>query len=395
MATTMNAFAAVEPSSSPSTLLRERQSLPGAALDRLFFAQVREDPILEIAALEPGRRDTLVVVSSGGCTALSLLAAGAGHVVAADLNIAQNHLVELKATALTSLAREEALAFLGATASGGESRSRSYREIRGGLTPAAAEYWDRNPAAIRGGVLQSGVSERFARVIMKALGLFVHGKSRQLRLLACRSLEEQRKFYRTEWDTWRWRAFFSILMNRRVFDRTYDPAFFRNVENPSFAKHFLALAERSLTEVPVETNYFLHQMVTGVYPTDRRDPALPPYLGRAGVSRLRSEPKRLTLVDGSYLDALKGMPEASIDGFSLSNIFEWMTPRAIDEHFAEIHRTAARGAVMVFRNFVGWNEVPERWRHRFVEDRSRGELLIERDRSMVQRRIAVCAIHKR
>jgi S-adenosylmethionine-diacylglycerol 3-amino-3-carboxypropyl transferase len=388
----MNALAGAEPWSSSSILLRERRSLPEAALDRLFFAQVREDPTLEIAALEPDPEDTLVVVSSGGCTALSLLAAGAGHVVAADLNIAQNHLVDLKATALTSLPHEEALAFLGATAADDESRMRSYRQLRGDLTPAAAEYWDRNPAAIRRGVLQSGVSERFARVVMKVIGLFVHGKTRQLRLLACRSLEEQRALYRREWNTWRWRAFFSVLMNRRVFNRTYDPAFFRNVENPSFAKHFLALAERALTEVPVETNYFLHQMVTGVYPTD--EAALPSYLRREGVSRLKREPKRLTLVDASYLDALKGMPDASVGGFSLSNIFEWMTPEGIDEHFAEIYRTAARGATLVFRNFVGWTEVPERWRDRFVEDRNRGELLIARDRSMVQRRIAVCAIRK-
>src|ERR1041385_3345607 len=154
MGTPMNALAA-EMIPDP-IFLRERRSLPGAAVDRLFFAQVREDPTLEIAALEPGPEDTLVVVSSGGCTALSLLAAGAGRVVAADLNIAQNHLVDLKATALTSLPHEEALGFLGASAADDESRMRSYRKLRGGLTPSAVQYWDRNPVAIRRGALQSG-----------------------------------------------------------------------------------------------------------------------------------------------------------------------------------------------------------------------------------------------
>ena len=73
-----------------------RVTLPGAVHDRLFFAQVREDPRAELAALRPGPDDDVVVVSSGGCTALSLLAAGAGRVVAVDLNATQNHLVELK-----------------------------------------------------------------------------------------------------------------------------------------------------------------------------------------------------------------------------------------------------------------------------------------------------------
>ena len=70
----------------------KRLSLPSAVDDRLYFAQVREDPRLEIEALEPGPDDSIVIVGSGGCTALSLLAAGAGHVTAVDVNRAQNHL---------------------------------------------------------------------------------------------------------------------------------------------------------------------------------------------------------------------------------------------------------------------------------------------------------------
>ena len=90
-----------------------RVSLPGVVHDRLFFAQVREDPHAELAALQPGPDDEVVVVSSGGCTALSLLAAGAGRVVAVDLNATQNHMVELK-TAATTLGARDAVAFLGA-----------------------------------------------------------------------------------------------------------------------------------------------------------------------------------------------------------------------------------------------------------------------------------------
>ena len=74
-----------------------RVALPDARHDRLYFAQVREDPLLELAALRPAAGEHVVVVSSGGCTALSLLAAGAGRVTAVDLNATQNHLVELKA----------------------------------------------------------------------------------------------------------------------------------------------------------------------------------------------------------------------------------------------------------------------------------------------------------
>jgi S-adenosylmethionine-diacylglycerol 3-amino-3-carboxypropyl transferase len=373
----------------------ERLSLPGASAGRLFFAQVREDPGLEIAAFQPNPADTLVVVASGGCTALSLLAAGAGHVLAVDRNLAQNNLVELKALALIVLPYHAGLAFLGARPASRLSRAASYRGLRGHLTLAARQYWDENPGAIERGVIRSGVSERFLGLIMRAVTAFVHTRARQRRLLDCGTPAAQREFYEREWNTWRWRALFRVLVNRWMFSRTYDATFFRHVDNPSFAAHFLRLAEHSLTEVPVATNYFLHQMLTGYYPTSESSDDLPPYLSRGGVASLRRQASRLTIVDGSYVDLLKRMPNESVTGFALSNICEWMPPQEVEELFGEIYRTAAPGAVLVFRNFVGWTEVPARWRESVVEDRARGEGLIAKDRSMVQCRMAVCRIEKR
>ena len=59
---------------------------------------------------------------------------------------------------------------------------------------------------------------------------------------------------------------------------------------------------------------------------------------------------------------------------------------------AEVVRTARPNARLVFRNFVGWTEVPKWRRADVVEDRQLGEQLIARDRAVVQRRIAVCRV---
>jgi hypothetical protein len=56
-------------------------------------------------------------------------------------------------------------------------------------------------------------------------------------------------------------------------------------------------------------------------------------------------------------------------------------------------RTSRPNARLCFRNFVGWTEVPERWRGVVVEDRALGEEMIARDRAVVQRRIAVCRVN--
>ena len=373
-----------------------RSRLQGAVDDRLFFAQVREDPALELAALTPSGRGRIVVVSSGGCTALSLLAAGATEVVGVDLNATQNHVVELKASALRALSYDVVVGFLGGAPMDAASRRKSYREaVRPLLSASAQSYWDGHLGLLARGVIRSGVTERFVDALWRIIRLTVHGRRRCDELLACRTLAEQRLYYDRTWNSRRWRAFFEIALNRFVFSKTYDPAFFAQIENPSFAKHFHRIWEIGLTEVPVSTNYFLAQMITGYYPTGAADRALPPYLTQSGARSIASRPSgALKLVDGGFGDYLRQCPAGSVDGFVLSNICEWLTPPQTDELFAEIVRTAAPGARLVFRNFVGWTEVPSRFTEVVVRRRALGDELMKAERSMCQRGIAVCDIEK-
>jgi S-adenosylmethionine-diacylglycerol 3-amino-3-carboxypropyl transferase len=354
----------------------DRVRLEDSVVDKLFFAQVREDPVLEIEALAPAAGKTYVVVGSGGCTALSLLAAGAGRVVAVDLNRVQNHVTELKAAAVQ---HPDAVGFLGGAPMA--DRLGHYRTLAPHLTEEARAYWDAHPKQVERGVLGAGVTEKFIGGVMSVMRTAIHPPSRIRRLLACRTVEEQRALFAEEWDTRRWRLLFTALLNRAVFRKTYHPAFFEHVDNPSFADHFRRLADHTLTEIPIATNYFLHYMLTGAYPAA----GLPPYLERTGAGAL-------TIVDGSYTEYLRMLPDGSVHGFAISNILEWFTPDQADQLFTEVVRTAVPGARFVFRNFVGWNEVPERWRDVVVEDRARGEEMITRDRSAVQRRIAVCTV---
>ena len=358
-----------------------RIELPGAVDDRLFFAQVREDPRLELAAFDGWWDGPIAIVSSAGCTALSLLARGAAEVIGVDVNRTQHHLVEFKAAAIAGTGPEEASALLGGAPMRPDARLRGYRMIRPLLGPAARRYWDDRPVVIARGVLQAGATERLMRLIASALRL-VHPRRRVEALLDLTSLDQQREFYGREWDNQRWRLLFRVLCNRMVLRRTYDPRFFANVENPSYANHFRRVAAHTLTELPVADNYFLHHLLTGRYPAGSR----PPYL----TDHVPTE--RLTLVDGAFTDYLRGRPDRTLAGFALSNICEWLTAEQVDELFAEIVRTARPGARLVFRNFVGWTEVPPRWREVVREDRTRGEALMRLDRSLCQRRFAICRV---
>jgi S-adenosylmethionine-diacylglycerol 3-amino-3-carboxypropyl transferase len=370
-----------------------RSELPGWREDRLFFAQVREDPRLEIDALAPLQDAKVVVVSSGGCTALSLLAAGAGHVTAVDLNASQNHLVELKVAALRWLTMPEIMSFFGVARGTPERRVRTYGTIRPLLSERAADFWDAHQSLLGRGSLACGVSEQFISVVVKVVKLFIHGRRKIERLLSLQSLEEQREFFDREWNTRRWRLLFPALLNRWTFNRTYDPAFFREVENPSFAAHFQRLLEHALCDVPVRSNYFLHQMLLGTYP-NRVPDGVPPYLERTQREILRSRLDCLELVDAGYGEYLATCEDSSIDALALSNICEWLDQTGIDRLFEQVVRVAKPGARLCFRNFVGHTEIPERFRGSIIEDRDAGERAILRDRSCLQSRIVICRIAK-
>ena len=374
-----------------ATGIVDRIGLPAAIDDRLYFAQVREDPLLELEALSTTSRDSLVVVGSGGCTALSLLAAGAGRVVSVDLNRTQNHLIELKLAAVANLPHDESLRFLGATRCSDNDRLDAFADLRVHLTPEACDYWDARRSAVARGVLNAGVTERFIRAVVVALETFVHPRSRVERMLLSASVDEQAALFDREWNTRRWRASYALLLNRFVLRRAYEPAFFSHLEQPSFAAHFRSRAEYTLTRLRVRDNYFLHHMLTGAYPVDQEN-GVPPYLSATGARAVARSVDALFLVDGSVTEYLRSVPDSSVSGFALSNICEWLSPAAVDELFGEIVRTARPGARLCFRNFVGWTEVPARWKRSVVEDRALGDRLIARDRAVVQRRIAVCRV---
>ena len=368
-----------------------RVALPDATTDRLYFGMVREDSRLDVEHVAPGPGDEVVCVGSGGCTALSLLGAGAGRVWSVDLNRAQHHLVELKVAALRTLAPREAAAFLGVLPMAPRGRARHYEAMRPLLGDAACAWWDGRPGAVADGVVNAGVSERFIRGVVGVMRATVHGRARIARLLACRTLADQRALFHAEWDSRRWRMLFHVLLNRAVFRRAYDPGFFRHVENPSFARHFLRVVRHGLTALPIADNYFAHHMLTGRYPVD--EPAgAPPYLHPDGAAAVAAGVGRLALVDGGLTAFLRTRPDASIAGFVLSNVGEWLDAAGLDALFAEVARTATPGARVVFRNFVGHTEVPPRWRPRVVEDRARSEARTARERSLLQARIAACRV---
>lgn len=314
---------------------------------RVTFAQVREDPSVDEAIVDPTGRHHVVVVTSGGCTALTMVAAGAGRVTAVDVSPAQNHLAELKAAALASLSHPDALAFLGAMPAGLGLRRLLYRRVRSRLSPSARRYWDRHQRTLARGALGSGTTERFLVPIAWLLRTVVLPRGTVDALIDARDSAAQSAVFHDRWDTWRWRAMFALLLNRRTCRRVYG-TFFDNIDATDFAAHFRSLLEPALRDTPAAGNWYLHELFRHRYRTE----CLPPHLRADSASTIAANLGRLTLVDDELARWLGTQADGSVDAFCLSNIGEWLDDDQRTELFAQIARTATDDAVVVLRNFI-------------------------------------------
>lgn len=332
-----------------------------ARFDFVRYASVWEDADVLCEALAPvAAGGRLLSIASAGDNALALLTLDPAEVVAVDLNPAQLACLELRMAGFRELDRPELLAFLGVTPC--RRRLETYRSLRPLLSPGAAAFWDRHPGAIRQGILHAGKFERYLRAFRRWLLPLAHSERRIRSLLAERSLEERRDFYRTQWDTRRWRALFGVFFSRPVLGRGgRDPAFLEHVRGPVAAR-LLDRTRYALTELPTHSNPYLTQVVSGGY----SERALPRYLRPEWFAVIRERLDRVRIVRGA-VDTVDG---PSFDGFNLSDVFEYMSRGEHAASHASLVARAAPGARLVYWNLLAGRACPAGSRARRLSDLS-------------------------
>jgi len=358
--------------------------------ERLLFAQCWDDPRLDAEALRAGPGHTVLSVTSGGCNTLALALQGASRVIAIDLNGAQSALLELKIAGARSLDHSAYLEFLGARTS--RRRAALYRKCRTAMPARAQDYWDRKLGLIESGVLRAGRYERYLDAFRRLLWVLEGGR-RVERLFTLRSLEEQRRFYETEWNTTLWRLFFRLFFSRGVLGLGgLDPSFFAYVEDiDDFGDHFLERARHALAEIPVRDNYFLAQICLGGY---REDLALPPYLEAHNFRALQEAVERVEVMSEELGAFLARQPDESIDRFNLSNIFEWVPSATFERMLRAIYRVARPGARLCYRNLLVRRRHPDSFKDRFEAEDDLAARLLRADRSFVYAHFEIARVRK-
>lgn len=358
---------------------------------RLVYTQIWEDPEADLAALQLPANATIVTISSGGCNALSYLAAEPARVFAVDLNEAHLSLLKLKLAGLRSLSRyEDFWQYFGEGATR-DNAALYDAHLKPALDSGARGYWETRDIIGRprhlfftNGFYRHGMLGRFigfAHVLAK-MGridldaLLTHDKASPKRI------EAMDRLYR-------------IFHSRFARLITSTPALLFSLGIPPQQRVLLQGREK-LNEVlhqrllrlidvhPNDNNYFAWQALRRSY-AGPGDTCLPPYLQQGRFDAMRARADRVAPVHANLRVFLESRPAREVDAVVLLDSQDWMSNSEISALWSAIDRAGSDSVRIIFRTAGAESPLDhpelESLRDRWRRDEARSTLGFEQDRS--------------
>lgn len=333
------------------------------------YANVWEDPrvLLQAIYTKPGSR--YLSVASAGDNVFALLTLDPESIVAVDVSPVQLFLLEFKMAAISELDREEVLGFLGFSSCA--NRLDLFQKMKHRMSVEAREYFEQNASVWSSkGIVHEGKFEKYFLYFSKYILPLIHSRKTIQRLLSIKSLTEQQEFFKTTWNSWRWRTLFKVFFSKWVMGRLgRDPEFLKHVQVP-VSEFILAQSERQLTSINAQSNPFLRYNLTGSF-----GEMLPFYLQEEHFEVIKNRLSRIVLHQGFAQDAIEKY--GPFDGMNLSNIFEYMPKELFQETAQKLINGLSDSGKMVY-----WNLMVRRR----CSELSHGDVLVENHDQMMELR---------
>ncbi len=363
------------------------------AFKGLVYAQIWEDPVVDMEALAITPESHVVTIASGGCNVLSYLTANPASITAVDLNTAHVALGKLKIAAARHLPdHEHFYRFFGEADSKGNLSA--YRHhVRPHLDDMSRRYWEGRDLSGRRRI------NGFAKGIYKRglLGGFIgaaHLMAKLYRIdlkaiLAASTLAAQREIFERELSPVFDKAFVRWLCDQpaTLFGLGIPPAQYEALAGDERMSHVLRRRlEKLACDFEVSENYFAWQAFGRGYARSA-DAPLPPYLMQAHYADIVARIDRVDFRHANFAEHLATLPSMSRDRYILLDAQDWMTDAQLETLWSEITRTARRGARVLFRTAAEPTLLPgrvpdailDRWEYQIAESAA----LTARDRSSI------------
>ncbi|MDH4439231.1 MAG: DUF3419 family protein [Rhizobium sp.] len=334
------------------------ERLFGLLFSGLVYAQIWEDPEVDMEAMALAEGHRIVTIGSGGCNMLAYLSRRPAAIDVVDLNPNHVALNRLKLSAFRHLPDHAAVVrFLGRDGERGNAVLFD-RHIAPHLDQTTRGYWlKRGPTGRRRvgvftrNIYRTGLLGRF--IAIGHLLARLHGVRLQ-DMVEAKSLREQRHVFDTriaplfDRPLIRWlTARKSSLFGLGIPPQQYDELAGLSAEG-TIAPVLRHRLEKLACYFPLKDNPFAWQAFARRYPKPDEG-QLPTYLQAQHHAAIRDCASRVKVHHAGYTELLAEKAAGSVDRFVLLDAQDWMTPQQLNALWTEITRTAAPGARVIFR----------------------------------------------
>lgn len=308
-----------------------------ADFSRILYSQCWEDADILLEALKVKEKGVYVSIASAGDNSFALLSRNPGKVIAVDVNEKQLYCVELKKEAYRLLDYNDFLNLAGFR--NDKNRICIYDRVKKALSRECRLFWDAYIKLIGKGFYRIGKIEQYFQMFSKNWLPIAHNRKMVEELFEKRTIDEQRKYYYRRWDTFRWRLVTKYFFARNIMEKSgRDKAFFRYVET-DVAKQVLQCFERGLLQIPLWDNPYIHYLLLGTFTEE----AMPYALREENFLAIKKNIDRLEIRKSCLEEYLESLDTHTIDGFNLSDIFEYMSVENMENLYGKILRVAKKG----------------------------------------------------
>lgn len=347
----------------------------------LVYAQIWEDPVVDMEALAITPDCHVVTIASGGCNVLSYLTANPRQISAVDLNTAHVALNKLKFTAVRHLPDYEHFRrFFGDADS--PANIEAYRQhIRPHLDDTSRRYWEGRDLSLRPRVAMFGKGA-YRRGLLGGFIGAAHLIARMYRvdlstMLTARDMAHQRALFDEKLAPVFDRPFMRWLTSQpaSLFGLGIPPAQYDALAGDETMANVLRKRLENLAcGHDLKDNYFAWQAFGRGY-GKAADAPLPPYLQQHHYETVMQRVDRASIHHANMTDWLAEQADASMDRYVLLDAQDWMTDAQLTALWAQITRTARPGARVLFRTAAEPSLLPgrlpdallDRWEYRAEE----------------------------
>ncbi|MCH7627263.1 MAG: BtaA family protein [Proteobacteria bacterium] len=332
----------------------------------LVYAQIWEDPDVDMEALQIQPDSRIVAIASGGCNVLSYLVADPAAITAVDLNTAHVALNKLKLASARHLPDYALFRRFFGEADSKANIEAYHAFIAPHLDEPTRRYWEgrdligrRRIGGFQKGIYKRGLLGNFIGVAHLLAKVYRIDLSK---ILAARSIEEQRAVFETEMAPVFDKKFVRWLTDQpaSLFGLGIPPAQFDVLAGDQpMASVLRRRLEKLACDFDISDNYFAWQAFSRGYGRAPECP-LPPYLQAANWQTVRARVDRVDVRHANMTEHLAAQPDASLDRYVLLDAQDWMTDDQLNDLWRQITRTARPGARVLFRTAAEPSLLPGR-----------------------------------